>query len=99
MRTIEEFISKYARQSAATPITKIIEKWGHEVSEALIERFLNTKVGHGIFVSEILMNPNIHHDGVSKDLLKGFAGLMKEKVNTYAQVHDYLMKAAEKGPE
>ena len=96
MISIDEFISKHGVTGPSVPILKLVEKW---TIESDVDQLLKTQVGNGVFVADILMNPDIQHDGISNDLLKGFSGLMKEKANTYQKVHDYLMATARNGPE
>jgi len=96
MISIEDFVIKYPLSNLLISAEELFEKWSIENE---IDHFLKTQVGNGVLIADVLMNPDIRHDGVPSELLNGFSGLMHEKANTYEKVHGYLLDMARKGPE
>jgi hypothetical protein len=86
--TIEEFMLKHGA-TTLNPINTIIDEW---VLKKEVEEFLETSVCEGVLIVDILINPEIRNEGISKELLQGFSGLMKDKADTIDKVRDQLLE-------
>ena len=92
MVTISEFYDRYS-DGPTQSFRTICDRWDKEEE---LDGLLQTSVGAGVVIGDLLVGDGLN-DQISPELLGGFAGLMRQKADSYDEVRSILQDKLQDG--